>query len=126
MRIPRNARIRRPRLNSTGSTTKIAPEAVVGELLRDVSMHEIAHRFLGDVTTPRTKAEARMPVSVWGSAGWARTSDGTLGTRRALPSGRPSFRADLQEVRSSPGWTRTNNPPVNSRMLCQLSYRGSA
>ena len=27
---------------------------------------------------------------------------------------------------SSPGWTRTNNPPVNSRMLCQLSYRGPA
>ena len=27
---------------------------------------------------------------------------------------------------SSPGWTRTNNPPVNSRMLCQLSYRGLA
>ena len=26
----------------------------------------------------------------------------------------------------SPGWTRTNNPPVNSRMLCQLSYRGTA
>ena len=24
----------------------------------------------------------------------------------------------------SPGWTRTSNPPVNSRMLCQLSYRG--
>jgi hypothetical protein len=32
----------------------------------------------------------------------------------------------MQGVRSSPGWTRTNNPPVNSRMLCQLSYRGSA
>ncbi len=28
-------------------------------------------------------------------------------------------------LRYSPGWTRTNNPPVNSRMLCQLSYRGS-
>src|ERR671935_3305290 len=27
---------------------------------------------------------------------------------------------------SSPGWTRTNNPPVNSRMLCQLSYWGPA
>ncbi len=27
-------------------------------------------------------------------------------------------------VQSSPGWTRTNNPSVNSRMLCQLSYRG--
>ena len=29
------------------------------------------------------------------------------------------------EKQSSPGWTRTNNPSVNSRMLCQLSYRGS-
>jgi hypothetical protein len=27
-------------------------------------------------------------------------------------------------VTSSPGWTRTTNPSVNSRMLCQLSYRG--
>ena len=26
---------------------------------------------------------------------------------------------------SSSTWTRTRNPPVNSRMLCQLSYRGS-
>ena len=24
----------------------------------------------------------------------------------------------------SPSWTRTNNPAINSRMLCQLSYRG--
>src|SRR6476661_6426639 len=32
--------------------------------------------------------------------------------------------SDLGAVVSSPGWTRTNNPPVNSRMLCQLSYRG--
>src|SRR4051812_32805055 len=27
---------------------------------------------------------------------------------------------------SSPGWTRTNNPSVNSRMLCLLSYRGKS
>ena len=26
--------------------------------------------------------------------------------------------------RCSPDWTRTNNLPVNSRLLCQLSYRG--
>src|SRR5690606_39802944 len=26
----------------------------------------------------------------------------------------------------SPGWTRTNNLPVNSRLLCQLSYRGKS
>ena len=24
----------------------------------------------------------------------------------------------------SPTWTRTKNPPINSRMLCQLSYGG--
>ena len=27
-------------------------------------------------------------------------------------------------VCGSPGWTRTNNLPINSRLLCQLSYRG--
>lgn len=26
----------------------------------------------------------------------------------------------------SPGWTRTNNQVINSHLLCQLSYRGSA
>src|SRR5207248_1529867 len=34
-------------------------------------------------------------------------------------------RGGARSRRSSPGWTRTNNPSVNSRMLCQLSYRGS-
>ena len=33
--------------------------------------------------------------------------------------------ADQRPSSCSPGWTRTNNPPINSRMLCQLSYRGS-
>ena len=31
-----------------------------------------------------------------------------------------------QKERCSGGGTRTRNPPVNSRMLCQLSYPGSA
>src|SRR6185437_9191304 len=26
--------------------------------------------------------------------------------------------------RCSPNWTRTSNLPINSRLLCQLSYRG--
>src|SRR5688572_12699023 len=40
---------------------------------------------------------------------------------------RPATHRDSRSARAfdSPGWTRTNNPPVNSRMLCQLSYRGS-
>ena len=35
-----------------------------------------------------------------------------------------SFTPALQVTRDSPDWTRTSNPPVNSRMLYQLSYRG--
>ena len=27
-------------------------------------------------------------------------------------------------MKSSPSWIRTNNLPVNSRLLCRLSYRG--
>src|SRR5690606_11400422 len=31
-----------------------------------------------------------------------------------------------QGLRGSPAWTRTKNLSVNSRLLCQLSYRGSS
>ena len=34
------------------------------------------------------------------------------------------FRSSEAFSQRSPGWTRTNNLPVNSRLLCQLSYRG--
>jgi hypothetical protein len=48
-----------------------------------------------------------------------------IGYEMRAPNRAPSsYLADLQEVRSSPGQIRTDNPPVNSRMLCQLSYRG--
>ena len=48
-----------------------------------------------------------------------------IGYEMRAPSGAPSsFLASLQELRGSPDWTRTSNPPVNSRMLYQLSYRG--
>lgn len=40
---------------------------------------------------------------------------------RLLIKIRFGFRADL----GSPVWTRTKNLPVNSRLLCQLSYGGS-
>ena len=33
--------------------------------------------------------------------------------------------ASALDLSGSSTWTRTRNPPVNSRMLCQLSYRGS-
>ena len=53
-------------------------------------------------------------------------ADEQLPVRRDRASGieDPIQPLRMQGFRSSPGWTRTNNPPVNSRMLCQLSYRG--
>ena len=33
-----------------------------------------------------------------------------------------SYASDLRVC--SPDWTRTSNLPINSRLLCQLSYRG--
>ena len=38
--------------------------------------------------------------------------------------GRSDFAAALVIMRGSSGRTRTYNPSVNSRLLCQLSYRG--
>ena len=40
------------------------------------------------------------------------------------PHRAPSSYLPLAGASQLPGWTRTTNPPVNSRMLCQLSYRG--
>ena len=50
----------------------------------------------------------------------------TLGMTSVTKRGRDAKAGTYFQGLSSPGWTRTNNPPVNSRMLCQLSYRGSA
>ncbi len=36
------------------------------------------------------------------------------------------WRTGLTWRSCSPDWTRTNNPAINSRMLCQLSYGGRA
>src|SRR5579872_402278 len=49
-------------------------------------------------------------------------------TGSALPSGRGAARqtAGLRSGTGSPGRTRTSDPAVNSRLLYQLSYRGSA
>ena len=46
-----------------------------------------------------------------------------VGVKRGLILVRsPGQTADLGWCSS--GWTRTNNPAINSRMLCQLSYGG--
>src|SRR3954453_16304084 len=62
-------------------------------------------------------------VKVTGFRGWpARRDNWAKGGRYG--EGATEVAPDL--VRSSPDWTRTNNLPVNSRLLCQLSYRGSS
>ena len=84
------------------------------------------------------RAAAQRLAGICGTTRWqlARGNGGTiirLGGRAVARAVAPTRGAAvsgnrtpcLQEFCSSPGWTRTNNPPVNSRMLCQLSYRGS-
>src|SRR5918995_4044414 len=51
---------------------------------------------------------------------------GTEGVTAPLTQGPPTSKDEVRGPSGSPGWTRTNNPSVNSRMLCQLSYRGKA
>ena len=53
------------------------------------------------------------------------TARDTPRPRRILPSGPcTDSRTTARLPLGSSGWTRTNNPAVNSRTLCQLSYRG--
>jgi len=47
--------------------------------------------------------------------------------RRSVPSGLRMAGPEVPRLyyrKSSPVWTRTKNLPVNSRLLCQLSYGG--
>ena len=46
------------------------------------------------------------------------TSDKNADLTRTFSLVRPAL------AHRSPDWTRTSNPPINSRMLCQLSYGG--
>lgn len=46
-----------------------------------------------------------------------------LKSPRNTKKARPRFTDE--KISGSPGWTRTNNLAVNSRSLCQLSYRGT-
>ena len=47
--------------------------------------------------------------------------------KRTKTRTRPNMKASTpNKTRGSRTWTRTRNPAINSRMLCQLSYAGSA
>ena len=80
--------------------------------------------------------DPREMLEGFGRQAGQRLGRGLRGTVRGVPDGlgRVAAPAEMPNGRRpktrpfcscSPGWTRTNNPPVNSRMLCQLSYRGS-
>ena len=58
--------------------------------------------------------------------GWMRGEAKQAGTSRKPQVRHRACFVDLGTCSNacSPGWTRTTNPSVNSRMLCQLSYRG--
>lgn len=54
----------------------------------------------------------------------SRCSDQTELSHLASEGGLPLPFSHPSSFTGSPGWDRTNNLPVNSRMLCQLSYWG--
>jgi hypothetical protein len=80
-------------------------------------------------TTERYRTGTARATPTWPSLPrLASSSSSSSSVERSVESGHLERRllrlASPGGLRSSPGWTRTNNPSVNSRMLCQLSYRG--
>jgi hypothetical protein len=65
------------------------------------------------------------PTTLRFQSGRAGEAAATSKRRRKRRLGRMLCQLSYRKNDNSPGWTRTNNPPVNSRMLCQLSYRGT-
>ena len=71
---------------------------------------EMRHRVCFDASDRSAEAD--------GAACFAQPPHHPMAPRCSLPRGECARCG-------SPGWTRTRNPSINSRMLCQLSYRGS-
>ena len=77
--------------------------------------------------TPRRRRRLRhqAQVEARAGAGLRSAADAGLDAPLARTRRRARYRCGPGPlVCGSPGWTRTNNLPVNSRLLCQLSYRG--
>ena len=106
-------------LDATRSVAAVVAELItIGE---GVASRPLTRSARGRVFADLSRANERW-IDVEGSA-WALPrlcwSSGF-----STPGLVPSARRHVTRLGSSPGWTRTNNPSVNSRMLCQLSYRG--
>ena len=74
-------------------------------------------------TSPSTAARRSWYLST-PSTKRGRSTTNAAGCLCACPARRAISPSGRLRKRLSPGWTRTTNPSVNSRMLCQLSYRG--
>ena len=81
---------------------------------------DVVARCPGTATRPLRRRQPDPPTSLR-TISQSRATTSALSARTESPPPQPR-----PDTVSSPGWTRTNNPSVNSRMLCQLSYRGSA
>src|SRR5690606_6378206 len=74
-------------------------------------------------TSARTRSTADDAASVRVIEDASSPSKASIETPEIVFVARPPKRPG--HLCCSPSWTRTNNLPVNSRLLCQLSYRGS-
>jgi hypothetical protein len=138
-------RPRAPRCRARDNDPRPLPRRARGRGVRPPARGRMGARAPPDVRRlPRARARQvrrRVSAAPWSAHSAGRDRDrarpaaasghaapaGALTTRRCAPYPRAGRGTRTKEDgRSSPGWTRTNNPPVNSRMLCQLSYRGTA
>src|SRR5690625_4318915 len=79
------------------------------------------------MTSPPSYGPAAGASAIWtaGSAGGAPCVGTALSVGPPLPAGGPVSSSEPRRM-GSRDWTRTSNRPINSRMLCRLSYAGSA
>lgn len=110
----------------SGDRTVVLPQFVV-DTLRRVKAED--HR---EGTGPRLPQPRRRhlgpPQFPTGRSTRRRRSPGTprggKTCRSPLKTEKPGSNLYVRPGHSSPIWTRTRNLPINSRLLCQLSYRG--
>ena len=98
------------------ATQRVREASLRGGQLAD----EVGQRPVVEVAARSAPRMATLPSAAPVHTAYPVLNQGFLMARSAASAAHTG--SDLRLC--SPGWTRTNNPAINSRVLCQLSYRG--
>lgn len=124
----------RPRRRATGaprSGTPARPWPSAPTPASGATVSTMARRRAATPRKSRVAAPVGLVAEPWFAAAAWPTASASAERRRGHRGRRPRTRKAPTGVsagggllRCSPDWTRTSNPSINSRMLCQLSYGG--